>query len=43
MPFDTAKAFRKRLGIAMLAAGADLDASADGIPSRVGPFDVGVV
>ena len=42
MPFDSTKPLRKRLGIAVLAAGADLDAAADGIPGRVGPFDVRV-
>ena len=40
MPFDSAKPLRKRLGIAMLAAGTDLRAAANRIPGRVGPFDV---
>ena len=39
MTFDPAKSFGKRFGIAMLAAGAKLDASTDGIPGGVGPFD----
>jgi len=42
MPLDAAKPFGKRLGIAMLAPRADLDAPADGIPGRVGPLDVGI-
>jgi hypothetical protein len=43
MPLDPAKAFSKRLSVAMLAAGADLGAAADRVPGRVGPFDVGVL
>jgi len=40
MPLNAPKPLRKRLGIAMLAPRADLDAPADGIPGRVGPFDM---
>jgi len=42
MSLDAAKPLRKRLGIAVLASGADLDAAADGVPGRVGPLDMGV-
>jgi hypothetical protein len=43
MSLDPAKPLRKRLGVAVLAAGADLYAAANGIPGGVGPFDMGVV
>src|ERR1019366_5738987 len=42
MPLNPAKPLRKRLGIAVLAAGADLDTAANGVPRGVGPFDVRV-
>ncbi len=42
MAFYSAEALGKRLGIAMLAAGTDFGAAADGVPGGVGPFDVGV-
>ena len=42
MTLDPAKALRKRFGIAVLAAGTDLGAAANGIPGCVGPFDVGI-
>ena len=43
MALHAAKAFGKRLGVAVLASGADLGAAADGVPGGVGPFDVGVL
>jgi hypothetical protein len=39
----TAEAFRERRGVTDFAAGADLRATADGVPRRVGPFDFGAV
>jgi len=42
MAFDSAKAFGKRFGVAVLAARANLGAAADWVPGRVGPFDLGV-
>jgi len=42
MPLHPAKPLGKRLGIAVLAAGADFRAAPDGVPGGVGPFDLGV-
>ena len=42
MSLDPAKPLRKRLGIAVLAPGADLDATADRVPGCVGPFNGGL-
>ena len=42
MTFHSTKALGERFGIAVLAPGTDLGAAANGIPSGVGPFDMGV-
>ncbi len=42
MALHPAKSFGERLGIAVVTAGSDLRAAANGIPCRVGPFDLGV-
>lgn len=42
MAFDSAKALGKRFSVAVLAAGANFRATADGIPGYVGPFDLGI-
>jgi hypothetical protein len=42
MAFHTAKALCERLGVAVLAARADLHAATKGIPGGVGPLDVRV-
>jgi len=39
MAFHSAEPLRKRLGIAVLAAGTDLGATPNGIPGRVCPLD----
>jgi hypothetical protein len=42
MPFDPTKPLREGFGVAVFAARADFRAAADGVPGRVGPFDVRV-
>ena len=42
MPLNPAKPLSKSFGIAVFAPRADLDAATNGIPGRVGPFDVRV-
>src|SRR5207244_1212005 len=39
--WNAAEAFGERLGVAVRAAGADLRATADGVPGGVGPLDGG--
>ena len=43
MPGHAPEPLGERLGVAVVAAGRDLGAAADGIPRRVGPFDLGVL
>ena len=43
MPGHATEALRERLRVAVLAPGADLRATADGVPGRVGPLDLGFV
>ncbi len=40
MTRHSSEPFSKGLGVAMLAAGADLGAACDGIPGGVGPLDI---
>ena len=42
MAGHAAKSLGERLGVAVRTARADFGAAADGIPRRVGPFDLGV-
>ena len=42
MARNSAEAFSERLGVAVLAAGADFQASTHGIPRRLGPLDFGM-
>ena len=43
VPGHAAKSFRKSFGVAMSTSGADLGASSNGIPCRIGPLDGGMV
>ena len=39
---DSAKPLREGLRVTVLASGADFRAATNGVPGRVGPFDMGV-
>jgi hypothetical protein len=41
--WNASKAFSERFGVTVLTAGTDLEASADRVPRRLGPLDLGML